>query len=711
MSGGRWSARPWAARTLRLVVFGLPILASVAFVQAVTWFTGVPTSSLWVFLGWWFGVSILASVVVSVLYALTRRLLPLSGLLGLSLVFPDEAPSRFRLALAAGTVEGLQERLRSGEQLDAQEAAEILLRLVAALDVHDRITRGHAERVRGYAASLGRQLGLSADELDGLNWAALLHDIGKLKVAPEILNKPGRPTDEEWAKLRRHPLDGETLAAPLRGWLGEWADAVGYHHENWDGTGYPRGTAGESIPLGGRIVANADDSDVITSVRSYTEAATPAEARAELVRCAGSQFDPRLVRAFVNISLGRMRFLVGPLAWLSNAPLLTRLPLTPSLGATIGGVAALATAATASPAVAERPVLAPHHVRAIPTHVISATPVREPLPLARPKATAKHRPRLHHAPVTTHAGPTHGTSPSPSPSPRVPSTKAPPVDRPPTTTTTIATKAEPPSAPPPTTPRKTPGTSPPPATTTTISEPPPPPPATTTTTTTTTTPAPPHVNVAPSFSAGADQTVLEDSGTHAVTAWATGIAAGPSSESSQTVTFAVSTDNSSLFSSAPQVASNGTLTFTSAADANGTAHMTVYAVDDGGTANGGHDTSATQSFTISVTAVNDAPTFTIGAGQTAVSLLGAQTVNDWAKSISPGPADEAAQTVTFKVTASNPSLFAVQPQVSSTGKLTYTPKALALGSTTVTVTLTDNGGTASGGHDTSAPQTFTITIV
>ena len=93
--------------------------------------------------------------------------------------------------------------------------------------------------------------------------------------------------------------------------------------------------------------------------------------------------------------------------------------------------------------------------------------------------------------------------------------------------------------------------------------------------------------------------------------------------------------------------------------------MTVYAVDDGGTANGGHDTSASQTFTITVTAVNDAPTFTIGANQTAVSLLGAQTVNGWAKAISPGPPDESAQTVSFKVTASNPSLFAVQPQVSA----------------------------------------------
>jgi hypothetical protein len=156
----RWSAHPWTARALRLSVFGVPILASVAFVQTLTSFTGVPTSSLWVFLGWWFGVSLLASGVVTMLYALTRRLLPLGALLGLSLVFPDEAPSRFRLALATDTVASLERRLAEMREPDAQESAEILLQLVAALDVHDHVTRGHADRVRGYAASLGRELGL-----------------------------------------------------------------------------------------------------------------------------------------------------------------------------------------------------------------------------------------------------------------------------------------------------------------------------------------------------------------------------------------------------------------------------------------------------------------------------------------------------------------------------------------------------------------------
>ena len=316
-------------------------------------------------------MSLSATAVVSLVYALSRRLLPLGALLDLSLVFPDESPSRFRLALRTGTVESLEERLhelrQANEAASAQEAAEILLQLAGALDVHDKITRGHSERVRAYSYSLGKQLSLAGEELDRLNWAALLHDVGKLDVSTEILNKPGKPTDEEWEQLRRHPLYGETLVEPLNEWLGTWTDAVGYHHEHWDGKGYPRGIAGEEIPLAGRIVAIADVYDVITSARSYKEPASPTEARAELARCAGTQFDPRLVRAFVNISLGKMRLVMGPLSWLSHAPLLARLPLTPFIGASLGGVAVIATTAAAGIAgpqgTAQAASLAPRRAR------------------------------------------------------------------------------------------------------------------------------------------------------------------------------------------------------------------------------------------------------------------------------------------------------------------------------------------------------------
>jgi hypothetical protein len=219
------------------------------------------------------------------------------------------------------------------------------------------------------------------------------------------------------------------------------------------------------------------------------------------------------------------------------------------------------------------------------------------------------------------------------------------------------------------------------------------------------------VNDPPSFTKGADQTVLEDSGAHTVTGWATNISPGPPDESSQTVTFTVTNDNNALFSAQPAVASDGTLTFTSAPDANGTATVTVTAHDDGGTANGGNDTSAPQTFTITVTAVNDAPSFTKGADQTSLEDAGSQTVAGWATNISAGPANESSQTVTFSVSNDNNGLFTSQPAVASNGTLTYTSAPNANGVATVTVAAHDNGGTANGGVDTSAPQTFMISVI
>jgi hypothetical protein len=204
--------------------------------------------------------------------------------------------------------------------------------------------------------------------------------------------------------------------------------------------------------------------------------------------------------------------------------------------------------------------------------------------------------------------------------------------------------------------------------------------------------------------------VLEDSGPFSAL-WASAISPGPPADAGQNVTFTVANDNAALFSVPPAVAPNGTLTFTPAADVNGAATITVTAQDDGGTANGGSDTSAASSFTLTVAPVNDAPSFTKGANQSVVALLGAQTVPGWATAISPGPANESSQTVTFTVTNDNSSLFSVQPAVASDGTLTYTPALLAVGTATVTVRAVDDGGTANGGIDTSPPETFTITIL
>jgi len=219
------------------------------------------------------------------------------------------------------------------------------------------------------------------------------------------------------------------------------------------------------------------------------------------------------------------------------------------------------------------------------------------------------------------------------------------------------------------------------------------------------------INDAPSFSAGANQSILEDAGAKSVNGWATMISPGPPNESSQDVTFFIDVDKPALFAVQPAVTASGELTYTPAANANGVATVKVHVHDDGGTASGGIEESIEQTVTVNIGSVNDAPSFSAGSDQTVVSLLGAQSIAGWASAIQPGPADESSQNVTFIVTNDNPGLFATQPAVGSNGTLTFTPTLLAIGSATVTVRAVDNGGTASGGSDTSPPQTFTITIV
>ena len=203
--------------------------------------------------------------------------------------------------------------------------------------------------------------------------------------------------------------------------------------------------------------------------------------------------------------------------------------------------------------------------------------------------------------------------------------------------------------------------------------------------------------------------VLEDSGANSVTAFAT-FSPGPANEAAQTlIAYTLSNTSNALFSAQPAIDNLGRLTFTPATNANGSATVTVVAHDNGGTVNGGVD-KTTNTFTITVTPVNDAPSFTKGSDQVVLANAGAQTVPAWATAISAGPANESAQLLNFLVTNTSNSLFSAQPALAPNGTLTFTPATNALGTATVTVRLHDDGGTLNGGVDTSAPQTFTITI-
>jgi putative nucleotidyltransferase with HDIG domain len=185
-------------------------------------------------------------------------------------------------------------------------AAQQILVLADAVEDHDHGTRGHSERVRTFTDIIAIQIGLDAGDRERLRWAALLHDVGKITIAATTLNKVDAPTPEEWAEVERHPEEGARLTAALRPWLGRWANVIEQHHERWDGAGYPFGLSGEAISLGARIVAVADAYETMTSGRPYQHALSVGAARAELQRCAGTQFDPSVVRAFLGLSPRRV---------------------------------------------------------------------------------------------------------------------------------------------------------------------------------------------------------------------------------------------------------------------------------------------------------------------------------------------------------------------------------------------------------------------
>src|SRR5215212_1970073 len=172
--------------------------------------------------------------------------------------------------------------------------------LTAALEARDSETHGHSERVVNFSLRLGREMGLDAEQMRSLEFGSLLHDIGKIGVPDAILRKPGALTEEEWVRMREHPLHGQKI---LRGieFLEGAAKVVAQHHEQWDGSGYPVGLRGEEIDICARIFSVADAFDAITSDRVYRRGKPYEAAAQELEDWAGRQFDPKVVEAFHRV--------------------------------------------------------------------------------------------------------------------------------------------------------------------------------------------------------------------------------------------------------------------------------------------------------------------------------------------------------------------------------------------------------------------------
>ena len=430
----RWHSRRFAAWLLRAGIVLAPVIAGVIVMAVVSRAVPRPQSGfLPLVIGWW--ALVLASSLVTLLAVdrIARRLTPLAALLDLAVLFPGRAPTRFAIARKAGDLSALKtlsETVLPGQHPgNLATAAEQILALVGSLRAHDRHTRGHSERVRVYTDMIAAELRLPPAAVDRLRWAALLHDIGKLRIPASVLNKPAKLSRSEWDAIRRHPDAGAELAADLLPWLGQWGLAIAEHHEHFDGTGYPRGLSGTQISLAGRVVAVADSFETMTAARPYKRARTRAGGLEELVRYSGKQFDPDVVRALLAVSAPKMAWAMGPASWLTGLPFIGSAPSMTGAGIAAQaatGVAGVAAASVAGVAVAAVPTASTHQpIVAAASHAAVASHSATPRPSGSPVAGRTSTP-------TSTAG-AHAATPTPKHAVGPGSTSKPAAQKPATT--------------------------------------------------------------------------------------------------------------------------------------------------------------------------------------------------------------------------------------------------------------------------------------
>jgi len=204
------------------------------------------------------------------------------------------------ISIVANHAAAALENVRLIQDVEAAHLSTIRS-ITLLLEAKDPYTRGHSERVRDYSALAAQRLGMSEHEVEVLRVGAALHDVGKVGIKDEILNKVGSPTSEEWDMIKRHPLVGYEVLRPVHMLTEEHLQLVRWHHERVDGKGYPDGLKGDEIPPLTRVIVVADAYDAMASNRAYRPALSPSAIREQLIEFSGTQFDPEVARMFVDL--------------------------------------------------------------------------------------------------------------------------------------------------------------------------------------------------------------------------------------------------------------------------------------------------------------------------------------------------------------------------------------------------------------------------